>query len=94
LLRNPAVVSRPLDAAGATAACRAFRTHPRWAIVENAPVMSQVWKQAAIPDSPRRRIFDVRIALTLLHHGVDEFATANVGDFEGLGFDRVMNPIS
>jgi len=27
------------------------------------------------------------------HHGVTEFATANVKDFEGFGFARVWNPI-
>ena len=42
---------------------------------------------------PRRRIFDARQAYSLLHQGVRSFATANVKDFEGLGFERVWNPL-
>ena len=41
-----------------------------------------------------RRIIDVRLARTLLHHGVTEFATANVRDFAKLGFERVWNPLA
>ncbi|MFM8358316.1 MAG: hypothetical protein ACKOET_07130 [Verrucomicrobiota bacterium] len=29
----------------------------------------------------------------LRHDGVTEFATANVKDFEGFGFERVWNPL-
>lgn len=94
LLRNPAVLSRPLGAAEAVAACRPFRTHPRWALIENAPVMSRVWEIAGEPECPRRRVFDARIGLTLLHHGVRELATRNVKDFDGLGFDKVFDPIA
>lgn len=94
LLRNPAVVSRPLGAAEAASVCRPFRTHPRWALIENAPVMSQVWEIVADPACPRRRVFDARIGFTLLHHGVRELATRNVKDFEGFGFDRVFDPLA
>ncbi len=93
LLRNPAVVSHPLGAAEAAAACRPFRAHPRWALIENAPVMSRLWELVAAPGCPRRRIFDARIGLTLLHHGVRELATRNVKDFDGLGFERVFDPL-
>ena len=40
-----------------------------------------------------RRIIDVRLALTLHHAVVTEFATSNPKDFEGLGFQRVWNPL-
>jgi predicted nucleic acid-binding protein len=40
-----------------------------------------------------RRIIDARLALTLRHHGVAEFATANEEDFAGFGFHRVWNPL-
>lgn len=94
LLRNPAVVAHPLGAAEAAQACRPLRTHPRWALIENAPVMARVWEIAAAPECPRRRVFDARIGLTLLHHGVSELATRNVKDFEGLGFERVFDPLA
>jgi uncharacterized protein len=55
--------------------------------------MEAVWKRAAEPEFARRRIFDVRLALTLRHHGVREFATANEKDFLDAGFERVWNPL-
>jgi len=56
--------------------------------------MDQVWALAAQPDFPRRRIFDARIALTLLHHDVTELATSDEKDFGGFGFHKVWNPLS
>jgi len=94
LLRNPAVVSQPLGAAEAALACRPFRTHPRWALIENAPVMSEVWGIAGRPDTARRQVFDARIAFTLLHHGVRELATRNTKDFTDFGFERVFDPLA
>ncbi|HOW68504.1 MAG TPA: VapC toxin family PIN domain ribonuclease [Candidatus Paceibacterota bacterium] len=93
-LRNPAVLSPALGAAAATAECQSLRKHPRWALVENANVMDGIWQETAQPGFARRRIIDLRLARTLQSHGVTEFATANVGDFEGLGFARVWNPIT
>jgi toxin-antitoxin system PIN domain toxin len=93
LLRNPAVVTRPLSAEAAVAVCRAYRSNPMWRLIENAPVMGKVWTMAARKEFPRRRIVDARLARTLLHHGVTELATANVKDFDGLGFSRVWNPL-
>lgn len=92
LLRNPAVVEHPLDAAEAAAICQGYRRNPRWALIENAPVMEKVWALAARPGIARRRVFDARIGLTLLHHGVRELATRNVTDFEGLGLENVWDP--
>ena len=93
LLRNPAVVQQPLEAAAAADICRAYRGNPRWALIENAPVMERVWTIAARPGVARRRVFDARIAFTLIHHGVDEFATRNTADFQDFGFVRLHNPI-
>jgi len=92
-IRNPAVLTRPYPPGEAAAFCQAFRSNPRWAVVESAPVMVDVWKLVARQDFAFRRIIDARLALTLRHHGVTEFATSNVKDFEGLGFARVWNPI-
>jgi len=62
-------------------------------LVENAPIMEQAWEYAREASFPRRRIFDARIALTLLHHGVHEFATVNLKDFHPFPFQRVWNPL-
>jgi len=93
LLRNPTVLRPPLDAADAAAVCQAYRLNRRWALIENAPVMNAVWALAATPGIGRRKLFDARMALTLRHHGIREFATRNIKDFTGFGFDRVWDPI-
>ena len=41
----------------------------------------------------RRRLFDARTAVSHRQHGVTEFATANVKDFQDVGFSRVWNPL-
>lgn len=92
LLRNPAVIRQPLGPSEAAEMCRRYRGNPRWRLIENAPVMEGVWGAAGDAGFARRRIIDLRLALTLQHHGVTELATANVKDFEGLGFERVWNP--
>lgn len=93
-LRNPAIMDPPLDAATAAAECQLLRSHPHWALAENADVMEAVWRDAAVAGVARRRIIDVRLARTLLAHGVTDFATANERDFQGLGFKKVWNPLS
>lgn len=97
LLRNPVVNERPLDASSAAEVIEAYRRHPRWLLValpvEQRRTHDRLWQLAARPDFPYRRIYDVRLALSLVQQGVREFATANVKDFEGLGFQRVWNPL-
>ncbi len=93
LLRNPSVREKPLTSAQAVDVCRIYRQNPKWRLVENAPVMGAVWETADKPYFPRRRIFDIRLALTLQHHRVTSLATANIKDFKGLGLQRVWNPV-
>ena len=93
LLRNRAVLKSPLNAPDAAMVCMKWRDNPRWAVIESAPVMEKVWIIAQRPDIARRAIFDARIALTLRHHGITEFATRNTRDFEGFGFTHLINPL-
>ncbi len=94
MVRNPATARRPLAAAEAADLIRTLRTNPAWRLVDYpGGLMDRVWKAAAEPGFARRRLFDARLGLTLLHHGVTEFATANVKDFDHLGFQRVFNPL-
>jgi predicted nucleic acid-binding protein len=97
LLRNPAVLAQPLSAEGAVEVIDAYRNHPCWRIPGFPPssrsLHDNLWSFARQPGFARRRIYDVRTALTLQAVGVDEFATANVKDFKGLGFKRVWNPL-
>ena len=55
--------------------------------------MDSVWTMAGTAEFAIRRIVDVRLALTLRHHGVTEVATSIVKDLEGFGFTRVWNPL-
>lgn len=92
-LRNPAVMTKPLSAAAARDLVTSYWKIPNVIRVENATVMDDVWALAGDKNFARRRIFDVRLALTLQHVGVDRFATANVKGFEALGFEKVWNPL-
>ena len=95
LLRNPAVTVQPLAAPRAAEVVEAFRTHPRWRLLD-APegIMAEVWKKTASPAFARRRVFDARLGLSLVRQGVTEFATRNVSDFRDLGFTRVFDPLT
>jgi uncharacterized protein len=97
LLRNPAVLKNPLDSADAVSVIQAFRQHPTWMLLdypgETPGVMDELWRLAAQPHIGRRIVFDARLALTLRHHGVKQFATRNEGHFAGFGFARVWNPL-
>jgi uncharacterized protein len=94
-LRNPAVLRRPLSAAAAAAFCDSLRRNPAWEHVDYEPeVGDALWSWASGTRSGFRRIIDARLALTLRHHGVTHFATANVEDFREFGFDRVWNPVA
>jgi toxin-antitoxin system PIN domain toxin len=92
-LRNEKIFSKPLTAARAAAVCQSYRSNRSWMLIEGAPVMSDVWVQAEKHQFAFRRIIDIRLALTLMHHGVKEFATANTKDFKNLGFEKVWNPL-
>jgi len=93
LLRNPAVVKKPLSSLAAVNICQIYRQNPRWRLIENADIMENVWTIAKQENFARRQIIDARLALTLKSHGVTEIATANTKDFENFGFNRVWNPL-
>jgi uncharacterized protein len=93
-LRNEKIFPRPLGPAQAAAVCQTYRSNRAWMLVDSAPVMDETWRLAAARGFAFRRIIDVRLALTLIHHGATEFATTNAKDFHGLGFARVWNPLA
>jgi toxin-antitoxin system PIN domain toxin len=93
-LRSEKIFTKPLGPAQAVAVCQAYRNNAAWILLDSAPVMNQVWRLAAARSFAFRRIIDARLALTLIQHGVTEFATTNVKDFHGFGFERVWNPLA
>jgi uncharacterized protein len=98
LLRNPAVLAKPLSAPKAAEVCEAFRVHPRWQLIgfpqDSRTFHDQLWPRLREKGLARRRAYDLRTALSLVRNGVTEFATVNVKDFEGAGFQRVWNPFA
>jgi len=97
LLRNPAVLARPLSASGAAEICETFRSHPKWQVLgfppESRVFHDALWPRLRSDQFAHRRACDWRAALCLLQQGVTEFATVNVKDFEGFGFAKVWNPL-
>lgn len=98
LLRNPAVLAKPLSAVAAVGVCDTFRRHPRWQILGFPPGSRRFhdafWPRLRNKTFARRRAYDWRAALSLLQQGVTEFATVNEKDFLGFGFKRVWNPLA
>jgi len=93
-LRNPAIFPKPYSATQAAAYCLKLKTNPKWRYVDYDPaVSSKLWEWAEATQQGFRQIIDARIALTLQHHGVDEFATANTKDFLNFGFTKLWDPL-
>lgn len=93
-LRNRAVFKKPYSAKEAAGYCNALKASPVWRCVDYSPeVASHLWTWAEETTKGHRGIIDARIGLTLRHHGVTHFATANVKDFKNLGFEKVWNPL-
>jgi toxin-antitoxin system PIN domain toxin len=91
LLRNPAVLGKPLSGNAAVDVCEAFRHHPRWQLI-GLPPDGRAFHNAFWPRL-RESSFAWRAALALVQQGVTEFATVNEKDFRSFGFQRVWNPL-
>ncbi len=98
LLRNPAILTKPLTATEASNYINAFRRHPRWRIagfpIQSRELHDELYTRMAKPGIAYRRIYDTRLALSLRAVGVTDFATTNLKDFKGFGFDKVWNPLT
>jgi uncharacterized protein len=98
LLRNPAVSHEPYSAADAVDVIQRLRMHPHWQVLDypgpTAEIMSTLWQVAAAPSFAYKRVYDARLALVLRHHGVTEFVTRNIKDFQGFGFKKVWDPLA
>ena len=95
LLRNAAICAKPLSAAAAVALIENLRGNPAWLLLDHPGpgLMDKVWGVARQTESARR-IYDIRLALTLRHAGVRSFATADIRDFRSYGFEKVWNPLA
>ena len=93
LLRNRAVLAHPLSAEEAVELVQTFRRHPRWRLIgfpdEGRALHDTLWQKARANDFAFRKLYDTRSALTMIAQGVTDFATVNLKDFQGLGFEKV-----
>ena len=98
LLRNPVVSKAPLTSREAVEIIQAYRQHPKWRLIgfpqESRELHDQLWDHEKGKSFAFRKVYDVRTALSLRAHGVSEFATVNLKDFQGMGFERVWNPLN
>lgn len=92
LLRNAAVLTRPLKAADAAGRLRFFREE---AGCMHCGYEMALWPEIAErleqPGFPPARTFDLVLAVTLRAAGVDRFYTRNVKDFRAFGFFEVVD---
>lgn len=94
LLRNPAVVRRPLGAKDAASAVAWYRDKSGWQHCHwNSSMMGDLSRAWGDPLFPARRVFDLVLAITLKSVGVKDLYTRNVKDFATLGFFAVSDPL-
>lgn len=93
-VRNPAILTKPLNATEAVSLIQKYREHPQWLIVgfpgDSKLIHDKIWEYVqAHPKISRARIFDLRLAFSLQSFGVNEFTTMNLKDFKDLGFNTL-----
>lgn len=93
-LRNPAIFTTPYSAKESAMYCQALKENPTWRCIDYDPcVAPKLWQWAMTTKAGFRQNIDARIAFTLLHHGVTQFATVNAKHFSEFGFAKVWNPL-
>lgn len=94
LLRNPAVLEKPLTASQATDCIKWYRESSLWLQCAWEPeFMKDLYAFLGNNSFPARNSFDLKLAITLKRHGVNTFYTRNVKDFDDLSFFTVLNPL-
>lgn len=94
-LRNAAIFAKPYSSRESADYCTSLKQNPAWRCVDYDPAISPtLWQWARSTKAGMRRVIDARLALTLKHHGVSHFATANTKDFQEFGFEKVWNPLA
>lgn len=93
-LRNPRVFGKPHTAEDAFSKVQTLRDHSG---LRRCCYADSVWDNLASnlksPNFPYQRTHDAVLAQTLLKAGVQVLYTRNTKDFEGYGFEQVVNPI-
>jgi len=94
LLRNKAVLEKPLDAKQAAEAIAWYRNHSSWLHcaweIDMMEELDKIWSESGFPG---RNGFDAVLAVTLKAHGVTTFYTHNTMDFSPFDFFSIIDPI-
>lgn len=94
LLRNPVVLQNPLDAAQAAGTINWYREKSGWLKCAWEPDMmkelNSIWNEKFFS---AKKSFDAVLGVTLKAHGVKDFYTRNIKDFENFNFFSVINPL-
>ena len=93
-LRHPGVFAKPLSAAEAARRVAFLRDESGFSFccyeLRSWPMVCDRLASSAFP---RRRTYDLVLAVTLRSNGVTDFYTRNIADFRGAGFQQLINPI-
>jgi len=93
-LRHPGVFAKPLAAAEAARRVAFLREESGFSFCcHELRSWPKIHAGLSAPAFPRRRTYDLVLAVTLRGNGVTEFYTRNVTDFRDAGFERLVNPI-
>jgi predicted nucleic acid-binding protein len=93
-LRHPGILSKPLSAPAAAEQIRFLRETSGFMVCCYELVLwGRVIDRLSRRDFPYQRTHDQILAQTLLHNGVKSFFTRNTKDFDGIGFEKLVNPI-
>jgi uncharacterized protein len=94
LLRNKAVLEKPLDPQPAAEAVAWYRNRSGWLHcaweTDMMEELNEIWRRSEFPS---RNGFDAVLAVTLKAHGVHTFYTRNTKDFAPFGFFSLIDPI-
>jgi len=95
LVRNPAVLSRPLSAGEAARRLKFFREELGCLhCCYESRLFEELAELLGAASFAPARTFDAVLAVTLRSHGVDTFYTRNAKDFEPFGWFTVIDPFA
>ena len=95
LIRNPAVLERPLSAFEAAQRVLFFRDEIGWRhCAYDRECWGEVMSGLSGASFPARRTFDLVLAVSLHRNGVSTFFTRNPADFTGFDWLRVVDPLA
>jgi predicted nucleic acid-binding protein len=93
-LRHPGIFAKPLSAVEAARRVTFLREESGFSFCcYELRAWPSIRSGLSAAGFPRRRTYDLVLAVTLRSNCVTEFYTRNVSDFRAAGFERLINPI-